>query len=356
MVGSKDRLQFLAGLVVALVCAFLIALWAHSVLIGDYENKSYNADTYVQDDHYRKIINKIIEECKSSDAKSNDDHEYCKNAQESVTRLAGISDLAAQQTMATATRGILYATWFQIFIGAVALAFLVLTVWQSSQAAAYTSRIFSETKNANELELQPYLTIKYRGVLRTETIAMMVQVSAEDITQEVVDMNAHDFGIQRDGLSVEFRIFNKGKTPVSDLFVDVSEAYVTYESSDFGIETYRSNEKRPSFSDNFLIPAGGHCDAMIGFAVGQIGGTNKGRFFDKSYNEHRFMIQSVTLKDVVIRYKDFTCKKDSFHKVVRGELSHNVGVRSGPTGTTWTENCPDIEHHYYASKLEPGIA
>jgi len=84
-------------------------------------------------------IRQIKAFCDENEANGGKKYEYCKDAEAFVFGKSGIADLAAQQTMATATRGILFGTWFQILIGSVALAFLMLTVWQAKEAAAAAS-------------------------------------------------------------------------------------------------------------------------------------------------------------------------------------------------------------------------
>jgi len=138
-IASYFEKNFLASIAVGILVVIAIGWVTYLPLINHYEEESYNPNTYVGHDEYRKEITKAFQLCKSSELPAEEKYKHCEYAENGIAREAAISDLGAQQTMAMATRGILVGTWFQIIVGSVALVFLAITVWQSRVAAVAAS-------------------------------------------------------------------------------------------------------------------------------------------------------------------------------------------------------------------------
>lgn len=229
MVESTGSRRFWGICAAIALVAFTLMGLSYCQLVQKYERNSHNADTYVEYENYRKYLQKVIKTCKEYNPRSAAQNEHCKYAEEGIARMASISDLGAQQTMAKATRGILIGTAFQVVVGIAALALLFVTVWQSREASNAAWQVFRQTRDGQRVELQPYLKITRvddLSVGNTEGIIETLPNGEQRVT--------HPFTLRAD-LTIE----NVGKSPaisVSSVYMHSAQLNSFPESSDTIIE------------------------------------------------------------------------------------------------------------------------
>lgn len=142
-------------------CAFVLAfaLIAAALLIGqNYENRTYSADSYTNAKEQIRLRLEVDRICSSiGDQKK----QYgCDEITETLKDHVTLNDLAAQETVALATRGLLWTGVLQGAVSALTLAFLVWTVLitrdMRSQATRST-RAMSEALEATRIAQQAHV-------------------------------------------------------------------------------------------------------------------------------------------------------------------------------------------------------
>jgi hypothetical protein len=146
---KKDSI--LICLAATVVCAVVLAIWGHKKLIGVYEDKSHNSEHYVDSAEYRSLSLELLDFCGVGKNNTDNDKKRCKEVRETISAFVSLSDLRAQQTMATATRGMLYGAWFQYLASLLALALVSVTLfatWRMLQQATNTTNYARQTLDA----------------------------------------------------------------------------------------------------------------------------------------------------------------------------------------------------------------
>lgn len=113
-----------------IICTFVIAtaLVVIALLIGhSYENRTYSTDSYTNAEEQIRLRLKVDKICES--ARSQEENHSCEEITEALGDHATLNDLAAQETVALATRGLLWTGVFQGAVSALTLAFLIWTVF-----------------------------------------------------------------------------------------------------------------------------------------------------------------------------------------------------------------------------------
>ena len=221
------------GLALAFASSFAIIIfvyYAFSVLIGGYEHQSHNPNEYIDSGEHRKVMLGYFDTCAAHKIYTPEKEGYCKDTKKEILALMGVSDLAAQQTMATATRGVLYASWFQIVVGALTVLLVGVTLMftrnmleqtsetlrasqdalrftegslkhseeTASQAALATGAAndaHKETKRANALLLRPFIRVvnpriagpnwNYKEVIKPTSLRLQVSVNVNNFGKTV---------------------------------------------------------------------------------------------------------------------------------------------------------------------------
>ncbi len=184
---------------VAMVFTLFASLVGYSIVVKNYEHKSHEANGYVDSDQYGTLLLRVDSLCSVGEVKSEQREKDCKQTREQIEALAGVADLRAQQTMAHATRGILFAAWFQYMVSVAALALVAVTLYatwrmlgqaantafsahktleQATRAAdaadktlaqaAETTEAANKAANAAERAERPFLFSRLDAVLRGE--------------------------------------------------------------------------------------------------------------------------------------------------------------------------------------------
>lgn len=149
--STSESWWLLLTLAVVSIAVFLLAYWGHNKLIKVYENNSYKQDHYIDSSEYRSFSLELLESCSPSKQQTDEQQYRCKEIREIISTFSGLSDLRAQQTMATATRGVLYGAWFQYLaslLGVGVVAVTLFATWRMLRQAANTSRFARQTLDA----------------------------------------------------------------------------------------------------------------------------------------------------------------------------------------------------------------
>ena len=205
-----------------------------------YEETAYDADAHANSVDITALFFEAKQDCdkEKEDAKRNRCHESVKNF---LDRHIPIRDLGAQDTMARATRGILWISALQALVGFVTALFLFWTVLQTrlilfqSKEATYAALRSAEaavdTAKAAENAERAYLVPKFE-VLHGEKVDGFI--------------HAH-----KQRFWVECSLVNAGKTPAYDIKVGFYQGHST-NIKNTGITT--GNTEIGTESDYFCIP------------------------------------------------------------------------------------------------------
>lgn len=196
----------LVALCYTLLFIFFVAIpLSYLVVIGNAKQYPTKPDYHEPAETYSIELDVLTGICGESELPPEIKNEYCDRAYEYVKNKATFSDLAAQQIMASATTGLLWASWVALIAGFFTVGLLVVTfsvtrsmLHEANRTAAAAEEALKESRSATaaanrtadaaEAAEAPYLDIK---------------ITAENI-DGTIDIN--------------FVITNHGKTPAIGVF------------------------------------------------------------------------------------------------------------------------------------------
>jgi len=298
---EKPDKDFREILLWAVLFTAILSAVAYEVIVDQYERESHKDSSYVSSDIYRSALLKVDNLCGLSGEEGSANPEKCKEAIKLVSSLATFSDLRAQQTMATATRGILVATLFQIVVGIGTLALLLITVLQSREAARAATKILSQTEKTSALELKPYVQIAFDGIR--------------------FDHRPHDGPDNEIFFILAIRVTNYGKTPMERViaWLEPSDFFVNVEDeSRLAVDVLKGTRFTDSEVD-IIAPtdeSGIRMDIM-----GRASAANAVNVDAILSGEMKAF--SVQCSSFYLRYKDISCSEKDWHVLARGRITED---------------------------------
>lgn len=354
--------NWLIAMSVLTLCLCVWVLWAAK----DYQHESIEREGYKEGSHFISLLEKSIEQCiKHYQTGSTNS---CEEEFGAIEKLASFSDLDAQITVAHGTRGLLFIGAIQAIASIAAVTLLIWTVTQThsifQQAEATTRAAREATKAANrtanqsriatEVELQPYIDMEF--------------LSCEPAIFGRAPWPP-DSEVTGQGFLIKIKVINNGCSPALNVVIDFDgkESYITFSNLDTAgkrgysspedviTESYRLLPDRPNKIVS-VIPAKGSKDIEFRLAC-EISAdklsTNPSRprlFLPTEINSSLLQPAVAMIKDICIRYKDFTSISTRTHKVSKCEINHaysGAGVADPKNGIMWYEKENDSEHDHY---------
>jgi len=257
-------------------------------------------------------------------------------------------NLANNRRIAKLTEGTVDVAVLQIWLTVAAFILLAITVYQTGRAlqeariaTGFAFETLRQAKETTEVELQPYLSLEF------------------------VECHPTLFGAKPGeemgyGFSFTIRVKNSGKSPASRLVVEIEGGTCHFDclkripGQDIpDIEASMPINTGTISETEFLIPANDHRDISFSLPCfnapvqGQPTGT---AMFANQTIDNEYVLFWVHLDEVTVRYKDFICQKQDFHKVARGLIDETFdGARSEvkSKGILWNKTSADDEHEHY---------
>ncbi len=286
-----------------------VAFTLHKV--NEYEETRYHTESNTTGIDVYAFFLKAKKDC--AEQENATDSQRCHETVDRVIkRHIGSRDLIAQETVALATRGLLWVGAIQTITGFFTLGFLGWTVYQTymilEQARAtdkHAESALSVSSRTAEFEYQPYFSV--------------------EIGQSLFLDGIH-------GYSLAINIRNEGRSAATNITVE----FIAAGSQIQGIEEEnRIVGRSPLISNDWRSE---HIKIFNGkiFVKCPIIGPEKQREVIFSFPvepittiETRHRTGDILLKGFAIRYEDFTCKNSGRHKVAIGDLSRSQETGDG---------------------------
>ena len=123
--------------------------------VKKYEETTYDTAGYAKAKNQIDLILRVRKACKGQDNERI--NSSCKAATDAIKNFAQLDDLAAQETMARATRGLLWVGWLQFAATAFTLSFVVWAVVQGHQMSQHAATAAKASRDANRAHV--YLSL-----------------------------------------------------------------------------------------------------------------------------------------------------------------------------------------------------
>lgn len=326
------------------VLAFFLTITA--IVATRYDNNKYDAS-----DFGNKVeqISALIGGYDCLSEPTHDERNYCEKRRElTVEWTTNLHNLAAQDTIATASRGLLWVGFLQVVAAFLTVTLLYWTVRQTKAILKETeiTRIatqaaLKETKRATNYELKPYLSVNFEGAKIGELY---------NGTDEIE-------------LIVKFSLINKGKTPANNIhisFQDKNASGVFFKKSenwDGKPIVFHSQNRKLETTLNSI--SGDSCEFFV-FShflwktdseewIAHVREFGPG--FESDLNDPEtdpaFVFWKIIFSGLEVRYKDLECEDTSRHKLLKGV----IGAETRATAAAiydW-EYCLDSKHGHYNS-------
>lgn len=183
---NTKKVMIVLTLIMAALSGFLLR-----EEVEEHTVAAYDAAEYTNLEHLNRLLLQTKNICKTGK-----DKEYsaaCNIMLESIMDHATLHDLAAQETVALATRGLLRVGGYQAFASLATLAFLIWTVSISRDMSKEATKTARAANNALEIarqsatsELMPYLSI-------VTASPPPVQISSES-TEFIIILTVRNYG------------------------------------------------------------------------------------------------------------------------------------------------------------------
>ena len=221
----------------AFLTIVVLGWYGHKRIIADYENRSHVADHYIDSSHYRDLLLELEEHCGVAASVTAQHSDRCDDVRRTIKSFSDLSALRAQQTMATATRGLLVSSWFHYLAGLISSAVVgvaLYALWrmlqQAANSASYSSRETLDATNAasvaaenslkvtqegTALALRPYLVfhsakLQWNGMIKGSPPSLFLSTTIKN-TGKSPALNIKSFKIRKLFIDISAEIQGKSK-------------------------------------------------------------------------------------------------------------------------------------------------
>jgi hypothetical protein len=329
------------------ICSVII------VIAINYEQRQYDAANYT---NTVDIISPVIHSYNCSGNENTGNREGCEENQKLVMEWAtSIHNLAAQETMASATRGLLWVGGLQAIASFLTLGFLLWTVYQTklildqtvattksadatlaqaNETTKLTQQSLDVTKQVASYEMKPYLSFEFLAV-------DCWRVHADDQWQ----------------IRIDVRIKNKGLTPASYVVASFNRKHSHIFCKRIGPvrksypEITLANIHSPDRSTDYMIPAHSEKDFVFCGMWHFYPDPFWIRDMDLNRDLSKICCLEIRLAAFEIRYKDLTCEDTANHVLMDGDISVSFdGTSNSSVRGVGVES--DNENDYYKRYVE----
>lgn len=342
---SKKKQAVNVLLIINISIAFLLTSFFSILVVKKYEETAYQSEGYADSVDSFKNFLQSKKDCLKY--KGFADQNRCQQSVDVVAnRYMGLLELAAQDTVAKATRGILWISAIQAITGFATVGFIFWTVRQTKgildQSTAMTELTgktlgqaeisATQAKVATETELQPYIDFQYAGI------------------------RFYNAGVGNDfevGIELAVEVRNSGKTPMENTVLSIdpaSQFYVNVANRD------------GTGADDILIGV-----SFVGTFVGLVDQnqthglvvrlhgtcrTSNGQTVRKLLNK-TISAYSIQTSHLFIRYKDLTCINSDSHVLIQARITEDPYIRDGdPMGTRIFKKTTELDsdNQYFSNR------